>query len=258
MKQILNKPQGTRGARNFIEFSLIDGKLGIDTFERNYLISDSEIETRDGIHFFKPSKQNPKCTLKVIEIPEDVIERKDALNIDLQNRKGSIASIDHKAGKIYFSLNEDGQIITKLGDKEAIANDIEIIETKKGIDVTSLGLEFPYLEIPADVEKAFSKAKDSKIMENCHLIYAGKSLLTGKTYFKLNSEIPSSKWDCIEDLFENFGSGSGRTGELKGWLTNQPENVRKLLGLKTTEGKREHDDEVKQFEDAITALENVK
>lgn len=64
MKQILNNAKGHRGSRAFIEFSLIDGKLGIDTFERNYLISDSEIEKRDGIHIFNTYNQNPKGKLR--------------------------------------------------------------------------------------------------------------------------------------------------------------------------------------------------
>jgi len=90
MKQFLNKPQGTRGARNFIEFTLVDGKLGIDTFERNYLISDREIEKREGKSYFNPQKQNPKCTLKEIEIPEDVINRKNKLILDMKLRKNRV------------------------------------------------------------------------------------------------------------------------------------------------------------------------
>jgi len=259
MATLLGKNQYPPGTKNSIQYTWDFGKFEIRTYEKNFTVSDNEIELREGKYFFYPSKQNPRYTLKEIEIPSSVIDRKNKLNMDLKLKKESISSIDNKAGKIYFSLNSEGKIVAKLCEKEAIA-DIEDVENRKAINVQSLGLEFPYLEVPADVEKAFMKAKNSKIMENVRLIYAGKSLLTGKDYFKFNNVIPVPEWDCVEEYFEDFGSGSGRTGELKGWVTCMPEKVEAALGLKTTVGNRKKEidirsDDVKKFDEAIAKLE---
>ena len=147
-------------------------------------------------------------------------------------------------------MNEDGQIVVKCGKKEAVA-DIEDVENRKAINVVSLGLEFPYIEVPPEVENAFMKAKNRKIMESVRLISAGKSLLSGKEYHKLNQSVPLEEWDCVKSYFEWMGTGGSG---LQGWLTTQPEKVQKLLSLKLTEGKREHEDDIKQFEDAIITL----
>lgn len=224
------------------------------------MVADSEIVKKDDKYFFIPSKQNHKGTFKEIEIPENVIERKNKLNLDLKLRKESIGSVDRTEGRIYFSLNEEKRLIAKLGDKEAIANDIETIENRKAINVQSLGLEFPYIEVPPEVEKAFLKAKNVKIMENCYLIYAGKSVITGIAYFKFNSEIPSSQWDCVEDFFEDFGRGSDRTGELNGWVTCMPEKVEHTLGIKhrvsdKIEEIEKHEDEARKFQAALVSIE---
>lgn len=251
MATLLGKNQYPQGTKNSIQFTWDFGKFEIRTYEKNFVVTDNEIELREGKSYFNHSKPNQKGILKEMEIPEHVIGQKNKLNMDLKLRRESIGSVTRTEGKIYFSLNSEGQLIAKLGDKEAIADDIEIIENKKAINIKSLGLEFPYIEIPANVVAVFVDAKYKKIMLNCHLVYSGRSLLTGKDYYKLNSWIPASDWNCVEDLFENFGvSGSG----LQGWLTSEPEKVQKLLGLKSTEGKREHEDEVTQFEDAIATL----
>lgn len=254
MATILGKNNYPQGTKNVIQYTWDFGKFEIRTYEKNFSVSDSEIVKKDDKYFFNPSKQNPRYTSNEIEIPGNVIERKNKLNLDLKLRKECIGSVDRTEGKIYLSLNSEGQLIAKLGNKEAVADKIETIENKKAIDIRTLGLEFPYLEIPANVVAVFVDTKYKKIMLNCHLIYVGKSLLTGKDYYKLNSWIPASDWNCVEDLFEDFGvSGSG----LNGWLTSTPDKVEATLGLKTTAGKRGHDD-IKQFEDAITLLETAK
>jgi len=175
----------------------------------------------------------------------------DKLNINLKNSRESIRHVDHKAGNIFFSLNMDGLILAKQGSKTAIS-DIEMFENKNAINVESLELEFPYIEVPPKVETAYVKAKNTKIMESVRLISAGKSLLTGKEYHKLNISIPPEEWQKVESLFENFGKGGSGW---KGWLTSEPVKVQKLLRLKPT---NEHDDDIKQFEEAITMLETAK
>ncbi len=257
MEILLHKNQFPTGSRNSIQFVWEFGKLKILTYMQHITISDSDIDKRDGKHYITPPSLNRQHHPEEIEIPVTVIEQMDKLNINLKNSRESIAHVEHKTGKIFLSLNADGQIIAKHGHKTAIS-DVEIIENKNAINVQALGLSVQYIEVPSTVETAYTKAKNIKIMEKCILTSAGKSLLTGKDYFKLNFQIPVSSWDCVEDLFEDFGSGLGKKGELTGWLTNQPEKVQKLLGLKSTKGKREHDDEMTQFEDAITILEKTK
>jgi|SRR5665647_792930 len=260
MEISLYKNQFPQGTKYSIKFIWDSAKFVIRTYEKEYVVQDSEIVKKDGKYYFNPSKQNPRYTSIKIEIPKNVIDRKNKLDIDLRNRKGSIANVAHTSGKIYFSLNEAGQLITKLGDTEAIADEIEMIENKKAINIESLGLEFPFLEVPAKVETAFMKAKHDKIMLNCRLIYSGNSLLTGKEYYKLNHSVPPDKRDCIEDFFDDFGSGSGRTGELTGWLTSQPEKVENALGIKHAVSDRKgeiekHENEARIFENASVSIQ---
>lgn len=256
MEILLHKNQFPQGTKYSIQFLWDSEQFVIRTYEKEFIVQDNEIVKKGGQYHFDPSKQNPKYTSLKIEIPLNVIDRKNKLNMDLQNRKGSIARVDHTAGKMYFSINTDGKIVAKMGCKTA-SSDMEIIENKKAINVESLGLEFPYIEVPSAVEAAFLKVKHDKIMLNCRLIYSGNSQLTGQKHYKLNYPVPTEKWDCIKDLFEFMGEGSGKKGELKGWLTNQPGKVEATLGLKPTAGRRGHDD-IKQFEDAITLLETAK
>jgi hypothetical protein len=64
------------------------------------------------------------------------------------------------------------------------------------------------------------------------LIYAGKSLLTGKDYFQLSCDVDSQKWYRIRDCFQWFGEDKNN-GTLSGWLTATPELVEQYLYLKT-------------------------
>jgi hypothetical protein len=254
MEILLHKNQFPTGSRNSIQFVWDFGKLKIRTYAQHITVSDGDIYERDGAHFITPRSLNRFDKPAEIEIPTTVLEQMDQLNINLKNSRESIGHVDHKTGKIFLSLNADGQILAKHGCKTAIS-DVEIIENKNAINIEALGLAVQYIEVPQNVEAAYTKAKNIKIMEKCSLTSAGKSLLTGKEYFKFNNDIPASSWDCIEDFFEDFGSGSGRTGELKGWLTSTPEKVENALGIKHRAGKRGHDD-IKQFEEAITLIKN--
>jgi|SRR5665647_148820 len=254
MEISLYKNQYPTGSRKSIQFVWEFGKLKIRTYAQHITVTDGEIYERDGKHYITPPSLNRQHHPEEIEIPAIVIEQFEQLNTNLKNSRESIGHVDHKAGKIFLSLNADGKIIAKRGSKTA-ESEMETIENKNAINVQALGLSVPYIEVSHDVETAYTKAKNVKIMESVRLISAGKSLLTGKEYHKLNILIPPEEWVKVEPLFENLGKGGSG---LRGWLTSQPEKVQKLLGLKTTEGKREHEDDIKQFEDAITLLENVK
>jgi hypothetical protein len=187
-------PAGTKFS---IQYVWHLGKFEIDTYERKFTVSDNEIKETCGKYFFNE-----------IEIPVNVIEQKNALDLDLKLRKGSIGSVKTTQGNVYISLNEkNGQVIARCGEKEAIAGDIEIVENKKAINVQSLGLEFPYIEVPATVENAFRKVKNEKLMQGCSLISVGKSLLTGKEYYKFSAKIPTSEWIKVKNYFEDLGTG---------------------------------------------------
>lgn len=256
MEILLYKNQFPKGTKYSIQFLWDSDKFVIRTYEREYVVSDNEIVIKDGKFYFNPSKQNPKYNSNDIEIPENVIERKNKLNMDLQNRKGSIAHVDHIEGKIYFSLNSEGKIIAKQGCKTAISY-LETIENKNAINVESLGLSVPYIEVPQKVEIAYLKAKHIRIMESVRLISAGKSLLFGKEYHKLNQSIPLEEWERVESLFENLGKGGSG---LKGWLTSTPEDVENILGIKhaVSDRKKEiekHEKEARTFENAIISIQ---
>jgi hypothetical protein len=228
MKTVLRDNGFPMGTKKYIGFMWDLGIFEIGTYERNYFVSDLEIKNRNGKYIFNPSEQNTHFSSEDIEIPADVIERKNNLNLDLALRKNNIGNMNHKEGKIYFSLGSDGQIIAKCGNKEAIADKIETVENKRAIDISALGLSVPYVEVPLSVEKAFVKASEKKYMANCCLVSAGCSLLTARNYFKFNSKIPQSKWESVEEYFEDFGEGDAG---LKGWLTSDPKTVEDILKL---------------------------
>lgn len=77
--------------------------------------------------------------------------------------------------------------------------------------------------------KAFQTAKSS--LENIHLTYAGRCSETGMSYYRLSSVVPRDVWRKIAEHFERFG-WDDEDGELRGWLTAQPEIVEKILGVK--------------------------
>src|SRR5665647_2283196 len=245
MEISLYKNQYPTGSRKSIQFCWEFGKLKIRTYAQHVTVSDGDIYERDDKHFIMPPSLNRQHHPEEIEIPVTVIEQFNQLNKNLKNSRESLGHVDHKAGKIFLSLNMDGKIIAKQGSKTAIS-DMETIENKNAINVESLGLSVQYIEVPPKVEMAYIEAKNIKLMEKCSLIYVGESQLTkGKHFFKLSQQVPPEEWEKVEHQFEDFTGGSGRTGELKGWLTSAPAKVEAILGLKTTAGNREHDDGVK-------------
>ena len=65
---------------------------------------------------------------------------------------------------------------------------------------------------------------------NIYLQYAGR-IETGMSYYRLSSVVPRETWLKISKYFERFGFDD-EDGELRGWLTSQPEAVEKILGVK--------------------------
>jgi hypothetical protein len=67
-------------------------------------------------------------------------------------------------------------------------------------------------------------------LENIYLQYAGR-INTGMSYYRLSSVVPRETWIKISKYFERFGFDD-EDGELRGWLTAQPETVEKILNVR--------------------------
>ncbi len=66
---------------------------------------------------------------------------------------------------------------------------------------------------------------------NIYLQFAGRCPETGMSYYRLSGFVPRETWLKISKYFERFGFDD-EDGELRGWLTSQPEAVEKILGVK--------------------------
>jgi hypothetical protein len=77
------------------------------------------------------------------------------------------------------------------------------IEGKKAVCVPDLGLGHPFIELPKLAEKAYFDAKNGVAMRNlCLVVYAGRSLLTGKGYYRFSIPVTGPRWDHVKRLFE--------------------------------------------------------
>ncbi len=243
----INSPVGT------VLFSMCGEKLDIRTSFRNFLVTDDEIQEKDGKFFFDVSKQHMEKGLKEIEIPKVVIERKNRILIDNKHREKSIASLEHTEGTVFFSLTEDGHLICSFGEKEIITEGLLTIEGKRCIEGYKLGLASYYFEVPADTAEIITATQTEK---KTNLVFAGIGPLTGKTYFKFNSSVSPAAWDQVKKYFSEFNE-SGDFGELKGWLTSEPAKVEEILNLKNTVFSRETEIK-KQIEKTQKKHEGIK
>lgn len=70
-----------------------------------------------------------------------------------------------------------------------------------------------------------------KIMNNIYLQFVGRCSETGMSYYRLSGFVSRETWRMIAEHFERFGFDDA-DGELRGWLTAQPEVVEKILGVR--------------------------
>lgn len=130
---------------------------------------------------------------------------------------------------MYFYAAGD-QVRIHHGDKD-VTVDIEIVYGKPAVNVEALQLETLYLELPAEVARKFQRVIDSKrlqqVAQKLNLEPAGKSLLNGNEYYKLNGGLPNEFWNKIQYYFEDFGN----SGDMQGWLTCEPGKVAMILGI---------------------------
>ena len=221
----------TEGPKGTNVFLMNDGKFEIKTAYHTFSVPDSRIEILDGKCFYDASKDYIGEKFSEIEIPEGVIKLKDEETLKYEKLLNSIGTTETTQGTVYFSINADCQLIAKLGEKAVKTDKIYDVESRKAIFVPELGLDFAFLEIPPEVEIEVKKAKRAQALTGFHLVYVGRSLLTGKDYYNFNVDITQQQWNRVKNCFEFFGDESNEIG-LTGWLTSSPGLVEEYLRIR--------------------------
>jgi hypothetical protein len=98
---------------------------------------------------------------------------------------------------------------------------------KKSINIQTLNLNHPFLELPQNVARDFERALTEKKLKELALIPAWTSELNGKLYYKFNNTPPSGTFEKVKGYFEDFGQDD----ELKGFLTHNPSQVADVLKI---------------------------
>lgn len=251
-KIVIGSTEGPKGTNVFL---MNDGNFEIQTAYNTFSVSDSRIETRNGKYFYDSSKDYIGEKFGEIEIPKSVIELKEKETSRYEMLLNSIGITETTQGTVYFSINTDCQLIAKLGEKAIKTDKIYNVEGKKAIFIPELGLDFAFLEIPVEVEIELKKAKRAYALTGFHLIYVGRSLLTGKDYYNFNVDITQQQWDRVKNCFEYFGDESNEIG-LTGWLTSSPGLVEEYLRIRNpiASRKEEIDKQKAKAEKANVAL----
>ncbi len=100
---------------------------------------------------------------------------------------------------------------------------------------------------------------------NIYLQYAGRCSETGMSYYRLSEIVPRETWRKIAEHFERFG-WDDEDGELRGWLTAQPETVEKILGVKEEltlayrrrEAKKRKEEKEKRAKELQEKIDDIK
>jgi len=238
-----------------INFSVNDyGSFEIQTPKSFYAVYENELIEKDGKVYFKLPERDFKILNDVvfseIEIPVDILEDMEKALKEFKLRENSIGSTETTKGKVYFSLSADGKIIAKIGGKATKTEKIYTVENNRVVVAPDLSIESVFVKVPQEVEAEFERVKSEKRSRELHLVYAGRSLLTGIDYYKFNCEVSEGAWNRIKELFEYFGE-DGDIKSLEGWLTSNPKLVEEYLRLrKNTVATRKAEIE-KQIEKAI-------
>jgi len=144
-------------------------------------------------------------------------------------------------GTFEFFLTEEDQVklICTHGDKTAEATYVGKIQGHNAMKIESLdvkqnGKTMMFIGIPDSVYNAFQSAKSIFALKNICLQYAGRSAETGIKWYSLSAEVPRDTWKKIAKHFSKFDRDEedALDGELRGWLTAQPDAVEKILNVK--------------------------
>lgn len=151
-----------------------------------------------------------------------------------------------------LSIAAAGLIKAKLGEIEETTDTFYTVEGKRIIIFP--GLDNPFVVIPEGVEKAYRQAKQEIEHKNLHLVYAGRSLLAGRDYYRLSCEVSRDTLNRAQGKFEYFEPGD--LGTLEGWLTCDPEKVEEYLRIRNPVSSRKAEID-KQRAAAIKANEKL-
>ncbi len=238
-----------------VNFSMNGEKFELQTPKRVFTVYEDDIKEADGKFFFplpRGSFSGMGNTTE-IEIPAYILERKAEVLKELEASKNSVGSTETPQGKIYFFLELDG-IRAKLGEKEEITDTFYTVEGKRVLFLPGLGLDIPFVVIPEGVEKAFMRAKLDREQQRKYLVYAGRSLLDGRDYYRLSCDLTNDTFNRVKNQMEYFEPGD--FGKLEGWLTSAPELVEDYLRIRNPIASRKDEIE-KQMQQAIKENEKV-
>ncbi len=145
-----------------------------------------------------------------------------------------------KYGVFEFFLKEEDQVKLVCSHDGKTAETACVCNIKghnamniEKLDVKENGKTMLFIGLPDDVYNAFQNAKSNFALKNICLRYAGRSAETGITWYSLSAEVPRDVWRKISKYFEKFWDDEDALdGELRGWLTAQPETVEKILNVR--------------------------
>lgn len=161
-----------------------------------------------------------------IEIPAKLIEerlRQKRLNIFCKD----YFAFDPTCSPWRYFYIDDGRLQVVQGEKVAYASKIELIYGRKAVRVDSLELGHPYLELPAEVTQHFEKVLTQEAEDEAILVPVGTSLLNGKQYYRLNTNISPEHFAGVKEFFEKFDGDDA----FQGWLTCFPNEVSECLNI---------------------------
>lgn len=231
-------------------FEMNNGNFEIKLPDNTFHVYDEDLKEIDGKFFFDLPEDRISCfwKTKTIEIPADVLERKEEYLKEIENSRGSIGSTETNQGKVYFYLTAEGMIKAKLGELEETTDTFYTVENQRNVFLHGLGLDIPFVVIPEGVEKAYNQVKWNREQKNKYLVYAGRSLLTGKDYYRFSCDISQDTLNRAQGKFEYFEPGD--LGTLEGWLTSDPEKVEEYLRIRNPISSRKAEID-KQKEQAV-------
>lgn len=178
-------------------------------------------------------------------------------------------------GTFEFFLEEEDQVklVCFHGDKTAEATYVGNIQGHNAMKIESLdvrqnGKVMQFIGLPDDVYNAFQNAKSNFALKNICLQYAGKSAETGINWYSLSAEVPRETWKKIAKHFSKFDRDEedALDGELRGWLTAQPEAVEKILNVREEltiayrreQAKKRREEEDKKTQELQAKLNDIE
>jgi hypothetical protein len=174
--------------------------------------------------------------IKQTEVPKEVMEMREKARRDRDFRKNLIY-IDRSTTPSLHFFFEDGKLRVLQGDNQIIG-EVETIYGKPVVKSEGLGLDDPYIVLPAEVVQKFEgilkKKEIEKTISKLTLLLAGRSILDAKLYygFLMGAKISNDVWDLVKMEFTFFEGNDN----LQGWLTRAPGRVAEILGIKINAG----------------------